>query len=329
MKATIACELLLEADVPPPDGVPSAALLQRAAALEGWLREVHPESRAVIGVTRPLQELHRLFDGPREVPATDAAAAQLLHLLQSREEDFYRAHISRDGRTLRITCRFDMLGSRENRRLLAQVQEECDRRFAGLARARISGGAHLLAKTGDYILDTQRQSFGLAFLQVLVLIAVWTRELRLGLLSIAPNILPIAFVLGLMGWAGISITVTNALIASMAMGMIIDDTIHSTYCLREELARAGPGGVDAAILRAMQRAGRSIMFTTLVLVGTFSLYLTSSHGSVRAFGGLAALTFLLAFLADALLLPATLKLWHGRGKGHGQESPGREGGPPR
>lgn len=310
MGGTVACEVLVEALEAPRDPTPTARLLREVAAFEDWARQSHPRVRAVVSVTSGLREVHRLFDGPREVPATDDAVAQLLFVLQSGDPELYRAHVSRDGRTVRVTVRFDMLSSRENRRLLAQVEAELERRFAGLARTTITGGARLLARSGDYILDTQRTSFGLAFLQVLVLIAVWTRELRLGLLSVAPNVLPIGVVLGLMGWAGIPISVTNALIASMAMGMIIDDTIHSTYCLREELARLGPARVDEAIHAAMQRSGRSILFTTLVLVGTFATYLTSSDRSVRSFGGLASLVFLVAFLADALLLPASVKLWH-------------------
>lgn len=320
MGGTIACELVLVADAAPPEGVPSAALLARAAELEAWIREAHPRARSVVSITSGVRELHRLFDGPREVPASDAATAQLLLLLQSADPDFYRAHVSRDGRTLRLTARFDMIGSRENRQLLARVQEEVERRFAGLATGHVTGGARLLARSGDYILETQKTSFALAFLEVFVLIALWTREVRLGVLSIGPNVLPIAFVLGLMGWLGITITVTNALIATMAMGLIVDDTIHLTYSLRHALAKHPD--VDAAIDDALQRSGRSVMFTTFVLVGTFATYMTSSDRSVQLFGGLTALTFFMAFLADVVLLPATLKLWHTRGKGGEPDVPG-------
>lgn len=313
MGGTIAAEILIESEQAPKDGTPSAELLRRAADFEQWLLQAHPRIRAVESVSAGLREVHRLFDGPLEVPATDDLAAQLLFVLQSGDPDFHDAHLSRGGRTLRLTLRCDLVGSRENREMLARIEAEMERRFAGLARCHVTGSARLLTRSADYILDTQRQSFGLALLEVLLLIAFWTREVRLGVLSILPNVLPIAFVLGLAGWAGISITVMNALIATMAMGLIVDDTIHLTYALRTELAKGD--GVDPAIERALLRSGRSVMFTTLVLVGTFAVYLTSSNRAVRLFGAMTALTFFLAFLADVVLLPATLKLWHSRRKG--------------
>lgn len=322
MGGTIACEVLLTPLVPPPDLVPHADLLTRAASFEEWLRTVHPEVKSVTGITAGVEEMHRLMGGPSEVPNHDGKVANLLLLLGSADGDYCDQHVATDGSSIRITVRFNLIGSREHKKILTEVEAEMTKRFAGLADAQISGGAFLLSKSSDYVLETQKTSFGLALAIVVFLIAAWTRELRLGLLSILPNLLPIALVLGVMGWTGTAITVTNALITTIAIGIIVDDTIHLTYALREELARTDAlpvialgGGisrsaqVNAAIERALAGSGRAVLVTTLVLVGCFGVYYFSRDRGVRVFGLLSALTFLVAFLADVLLLPALVKVW--------------------
>jgi predicted RND superfamily exporter protein len=312
MGGTIACEILLEPIVVPEDGVPPADLLVRAEALEEWLRTCHPKVRAITSISSGLAEMHRLFDGPSKVPTTDPGVAQTMLLLESADTHYCNQHVATDGSSVRITVRFDLISSREHQRVLGAVQEQLDARFGGVAKTHITGAAFLLAKSADYILETQRTSFGLALAIVVLLIAFWTRELRLGLLSVAPNLLPIAFVLGVMGWLGLAITVANALITTIAIGIIVDDTIHITHCLRQELAGLPPSEVDEGIRRALHRAGRAVLFTTLVLAGCFAVYMTSTDRSVRIFGALSALTFVVAFLADVLLLPALVRLWSPR-----------------
>lgn len=323
MGGTIACEVLLTPYTPPADLVPTAELLSRAAELEEWLRTVHPEVKGVTGITAGVEEMHRLMGGPSEVPHDDRQVAQLLLLLGSADGDYCNQHVATDGSSIRITVRFNLIGSREHKKILSEVEAEMAKRFEGLADARISGGAFLLSRSSDYVLATQKTSFALALLVVTILIAAWTRELRLGLLSVLPNLLPIAVVLGVMGWTGTAITVTNALITTIAIGIIVDDTIHLTYALREELQRvyaeamrptvsgriSRNAKVNAAIERALLGAGRAVLVTTLVLVGCFGVYYFSRDRGVRVFGLLSALTFLVAFLADVLLLPAMVKVW--------------------
>lgn len=323
MGGTIACEVLLTPLEPPADLVPPAELLMRAADFEDWLRSVHPEVRGVMGITAGVEEMHRLMGGPSKIPNDDRQVAQLLLLLGSADGDYCDQHVATDGSSIRITVRFNLIGSREHKKILSEVEAEMGRRFEGFADAKISGGAFLLSRSSDYVLATQKTSFALALLVVVVLIAAWTRELRLGLLSVLPNLLPIAVVLGVMGWTGTAITVTNALITTIAIGIIVDDTIHLTYALREELLRihATPlrpttsgrlsrnSEVNSAIERALMGAGRAVLVTTLVLVGCFGVYYFSRDRGVRVFGLLSALTFLVAFLADVLLLPALVKVW--------------------
>ncbi len=307
MGGTVAAEIVIKPLQVPADNIPPAEILARAAELEDWLRQHDPEViRAVVGVSSGLLEVCQAFDLPLQVPRDSRQAGQLMLLLSGSDGEFYGQHVATDGSALRITIRMKLTGSKVYDRLLGDLERELDERFEGIATTHITGGARLLARSNEYMLKTQRESFLLALLIVSVLIALSTRDLRLGLLSLVPNVLPVALILGLMGWAEVPVTVPVALIATVALGIIVDDTIHIVHCVGEELRPGVP--LDDALARTFARAGRAILFTTLVLVGSFSVYLTAELANLRRFGAIAAGAFLAAFVADLLVLPALLRL---------------------
>lgn len=309
MGGAVAAEVVIRPLVTPDDNIPPAEVLVRAAALEEWLRARDPEViRAVVGITSGILEISQAFQLPVEVPRDPRKAGQLMLLLSGSDSGFYGQHVATDGSALRITVRMKLTGSKTYDALLGDLERELERRFEGLAETHITGGARLLGKSNDYMISTQRESFLLALLVVSILIASSTRDLRLGLLSLVPNVLPAACVLGLMGWLDVPITVPVALIATVALGIIVDDTIHLIHCVREELR---PGvSLDDALERTFARAGRAILFTTLVLMGSFAVYLTAALTNLRRFGAIAVAAFLAAFVADILVLPALLRLTH-------------------
>ncbi|MBL4843966.1 MAG: MMPL family transporter [Planctomycetes bacterium] len=307
MGGTVAAEVVIKPLKIPEDNIPPAEILARAAELEEWLRKRDPEViRAVVGVSSGLLEICQAFDLPLEVPRDPQKAGQLMLLLSGSDADFYGQHVATDGSALRITIRMKLTGSRVYEKLLGDLEQELETRFEGVATTHITGGARLLARSNDYMLKTQRESFLLALLIVSLLIAFSTRDLRLGLLSLVPNILPVTLVLGVMGWCDVPVTVPIALIATVALGIIVDDTIHIIHCVGEELR---PGVLlEQALERTFARAGRAILFTTLVLVGSFSVYLSAELANLRVFGVIAAGAFLAALAADLLVLPALLQL---------------------
>jgi uncharacterized protein len=319
MGGSVAAEVVIKPLEVPADNIPPAEILARAAELEEWLRQRDPEViRAVVGVSSGLIEVCQAFELPLQVPRDSAQAGQLMLLLSGSDGEFYGQHVATDGSALRITIRMKLTGSKVYDRLLGDLEQELEKRFEGIATTHITGGARLLARSNDYMLKTQRESFLLALLIVSVLIALSTRDLRLGLLSLVPNVLPVALILGLMGWAEVPVTVPVALIATVALGIIVDDTIHIVHCVGDELRPGVP--LEDALERTFARAGRAILFTTLVLVGSFSVYLSAELTNLRRFGAIAAGAFMAAFVADLLVLPALLRLT-GAGKVDPEQSP--------
>jgi predicted RND superfamily exporter protein len=133
------------------------------------------------------------------------------------------------------------------------------------------------------------------------------RSMRFGLLAIVPNILPVVAVLGAMGWLGISINVATVMLASVALGVVDDDTVHYLSRLRLTLAE-GVGLTEAIALTAGTEA-RAALTTAVINSCGFAVLLLSDYKPAAWFGGLLGLTLMVAFLAELIVLPAVLSLF--------------------
>ena len=146
-------------------------------------------------------------------------------------------------------------------------------------------------------------SFGTAFLTVFGVIFLVFRSLRFGCLTIAPNLLPVLAVLGVMGYLGISMNVATVMVASVALGVVDDDTIHFINRYRREVADGA--STDEAIERATIHEGRASLTTAIINSCGFAVLLLSEYKPTAWFGGLLALTMAIAFLAEVFILPPT------------------------
>jgi hypothetical protein len=148
----------------------------------------------------------------------------------------------------------------------------------------------------------QVQSLSLAFLLIYVVLAALFTSFRVGALALIPNVLPVVFFFGVLGWTGITLNPSTSLVACIVLGIAVDDTIH--YLTRfnvsaKRLADEREGAIDA--LRAV---GQPVTFTTVALCLGFLVLTTSEMRIQVEFGGLAALTLAFAWVADVTLTPA-------------------------
>jgi len=149
-------------------------------------------------------------------------------------------------------------------------------------------------------------SFATAFLTVFGVIFVVFRSARFGVLAIIANALPVCAVLGLMGWLGISLNVATVMVASVALGIVDDDTIHFIGRFRRDVANGQ--GTEDAIEAATMHEGRASLTTAIINSVGYGIMVVSAYKPTAWFGGLLALTMAVAFLAEVFILPATIKL---------------------
>lgn len=249
-----------------------------------------PEGRSAPGGSAPraaaLQTLRSIDSGDDGVDAGGALAAL----------------ISEDGRTARLTMFVRTGGYPELDRILEPARAIFAEEMPEV-RAEPTGQYALLLDTQRSLLRTLGVSFLATVAGVLAILYLLLRRVRLTLLALVPNVLPVWLVLGIMGWAGIPLDLATVMVASTTLGLALDDTLHTLVPFRRHV---GERGTFDSLLQAVEKNAAAYSVSGLVLGLGFLVCALSSFAPIRRFGGLSALAIALAVAADFLLVPALL-----------------------
>ncbi|NNF46279.1 MAG: MMPL family transporter [Desulfofustis sp.] len=156
------------------------------------------------------------------------------------------------------------------------------------------------------------QSYGIALVVITIMMILLIGNLKLGLISMIPNLAPIITVLGLMGWLAINLDMFTMLIASIVIGLAVDDTIHFMYNFKRYYQHTGD--LKEAVENTLMTAGRAMLTTSVVLSFGFFIFIFAAMNNLFYFGLLAGSAVLLALGADLLLAPALMTLVINKGK---------------
>jgi uncharacterized protein len=174
-----------------------------------------------------------------------------------------------------------------------------------------TGSVYTLVSTvGRLLLDLIR-SFGAALLTITLIMVVLLKGLKLGVISMIPNLMPIVWLMGLMGFVGIPVDMNNILIASIAIGLAVDDTIHLLHHFRVYYREEGDPHL--AITRALEHSGRAMLSTSVILSLGFFAYMASDMKNIQTFGMLIGLSAALAMIIDLVFTPAFVRTFYARG----------------
>ncbi len=183
------------------------------------------------------------------------------------------------------------------------VDEELGERFPN-AEAKATGLFVLLAFLIQSLLSDQATSFFLAVVGIGMMMLLAFRDWRTALVAVAPNLFPIVFVIGLMGWVGVPINIATAMIASVSIGLTVDSSIH--YITGYRTARANGFDRDAALRETHASVGRALVYANLALIAGFSVLTLSHFIPLVYFGILVSLAMLGGLAGNLLLLPVLL-----------------------
>jgi predicted RND superfamily exporter protein len=172
------------------------------------------------------------------------------------------------------------------------------------AAPRATGLHVLLANLTESLLNDQWLSFALAAGAILAMMTVAFRSLRIGLISLVPNLLAIGLVVGVMGWLNLPINIGTAMIASVAMGLSVDSSIHYLKGLEQELAAGGD--FAAALDRTQQNVGSALICANLALVVGFLVLTLSNFIPLVYFGLLSSVAMVGGLVGNLLVLPLLL-----------------------
>jgi predicted RND superfamily exporter protein len=161
-----------------------------------------------------------------------------------------------------------------------------------------AGYSPLYTRIVDELVWSQVWGFSAAILLIVVLLGAAMRSWRRILLALPANAVPVALTLGLMGLSGIPLDVASATIATVILGLVVDDTVHI-------LKPTAGKGLHGSLRVAAGRAGGTLLMTSIVLAFGFIR-------SVVWFGALTSFAMVAAILTDLLLLPALVTVAGGK-----------------
>jgi diguanylate cyclase (GGDEF)-like protein len=184
--------------------------------------------------------------------------------------------------------------------ILAHVQAN----FSKDLKWDVTGLGMVVSASSDLLTRGQVKSLSITVALVFGIMFLLFLSSKVGLIAIIPNIFPIVVVFGVMGWFGIELSMVTSLIASIAIGLAVDDTIH--YLVRYNREFKNCLDDKLALRQTIKQVGRPIVFTTLTIGVGFSILALSSFKPTAIFGILMVITMFSALVGDLLILPSLM-----------------------
>lgn len=252
------------------------------------------------------QALHDNDSAYYTIPQDRKMIVQELLLFESSGAKDLERFVDSNYSKLRISIKIPWVDLVITDTFIAAINQRLQQAFRADYDITITGLTALMGRTLPIALESMTKSYIIAFFVISLLMIILVGDLKTGILSMIPNLLPILFALGIMGLANIPMDLSALMIGSIAIGLVVDDTMHFMYNFRKYFLQTG--NVRKAIETTMLGTGRALLVTTLVLSSNFFVFTLATLNNLTIFGAITGLTVLLALLTDFLVAPALLVL---------------------
>lgn len=224
----------------------------------------------------------------------------------SGKEGMARSFIDSTRRTTRITVQMADVGTTRMEQLLSSLRTQVDSIFPGQKyTVTFTGSSVVFLKGSSYLIDNLITSLFWAVVIIVALMALLFNSFRILVVALIPNMIPLLFTAGLMGFFHIPIKPSTMLVFGIALGIAVDNAIHFLARYRLELKLTG-NDLHRSVDLATREVSVGIIYTSVVLLAGFSLFAFSHFGGIRALGVLTTITLLVAMLTNLLVLPSLL-----------------------
>lgn len=291
-----------------PGAALSAELLREIEAFEEYLN-TFPEIHKTVSLTTLLKEVHATMS-PEEaaidpLPNNDQLIAQYMLLLEITDPDAASRLVDFDYTKIRLASNIEDAGSYRVNQMRVEINDWLHQRFPN-ETIYVSGTSVLVSDLTANIVSSLQNSIILAFILIGLIMGWLFKDWKLTFISLIPNLVPLVITAGVMGYLGVDIKPSTAVIFTIAFGIAVDDSIHFLARLRVEIARTA--NLREALAITTEKTGRAIILTSIILATGFGTLATSAFTSTMLMGTLTCLTIVTALLADLFLLPSLL-LW--------------------
>jgi predicted RND superfamily exporter protein len=217
-----------------------------------------------------------------------------------------RSFIDSTRQITRISVQMADVGTTRMDELLGGLRQQVDSIFdPAKYEVTLTGTSVVFLKGSSYLVSNLITSLFWAIVIIVALMALLFNSLRILLVALIPNMIPLLFTAGLMGFLHIPIKPSTMLVFGIALGIAVDNAIHFLARYRLELKLTGHD-LQRSVDLATREVSVGIIYTSVVLLAGFSLFGFSHFGGIQALGVLTTITLLVAMLTNLLVLPSLL-----------------------
>jgi len=292
-------------------GVQNLNNMKKVAEFEDFLESQEYISKpvSIISFVKALTQAY-YSNNPKRYALPDRNDSRFIFRYLNKSGDqsnLLKSFVDSTGQKMRISLQVADVGSHKMDSLIKEVIIPAkDRIFSDTdIEVTITGTTPLFIKGNDFLIKNLKTSFLLAFGIIALLMALLFANTRMIILSIIPNVIPLLITAGIMGYAGIPLKPSTAIVFSIAFGISVDFAIHFLAKYRQELF-ANNFFVPVAVSKGIRELGPSMIYTAIVLFAGFIIFTFSGFGGTVALGFLTSITLFISMLTNLIVLPALL-----------------------
>jgi predicted RND superfamily exporter protein len=328
MKGLMALEVLV--DTGAENGLYEPEVMNRIDRIQDFARSVRVKEMTpgqVISLVDLLKETHQALNANDPayyaVPQDRELIAQELLLFENSGSDDLEELVDSQFRKARISLLVNYENGIHYLPLVREVEAGAREIMGEYGEVETTGLVKLWLRSITAMLISTAKSFSVALLVIAPLMILLIGEIRMGLLSLVPNLAPIAIGMGFMHAFGIPFDMFTLMIGTIAIGVAVDDTIHFMHGFLRYHRRGA--SVSLAVHETLLSTGRALVITSIALCSGFFVQMLGTMISVRNVGLITGLTIATALLADLTLSPALVTLEVRREKRRRSAREGAEG----
>ena len=302
----------LEMQVGSEAGVSDPKYLERLDAFTTYLRD-QPEVQHVYGLSDIAKRVHEATTGTYSIPESREAAAQdmLLYEMGLPSGLGLEDRVSVDKASSRLTITVRDMSTKEMRGLTARVEGWLKSNAPRAMQAEATGPVVIFSQLSDRNAASMVQGDFVSLVLISLCMMLVLRSVKLGLLSVIPNVIPIVIGYGIWRLAVGQMNIVASVAGSISLGVIVDDTIHFLTKYKQLAKKYDP---ELAMEKTLGHVGPAMLSTSLIIVVGFGVLCFSSFQMTSWLGWLSVLVVGIAPIADLILVPALVVTFSGKKK---------------
>ena len=297
-------------DTHKPKGIMNAAFVRKVQQLEDTLA-LYPEFSEPLSIAEVVKFARQgFYNGKRDqfkIPSNNEFGFIMKYMPETKGgemPDIVTQYMDKEMQCTRVSVQMANVTTPEIDAISKSLRPKIDKIFPKDKYDVVMTGSAMVTLQGtNYLIVNLSHSLLLAFIVIALLMAVTFHKFKMVVISLVPNIIPLLFTAGVMGYCGIPLKMSTILVFSVALGISVDNTIH--YLARYRLQmKVNNNDIKKSVMAAILETGPSMIYSASILICGFLIFSFSSFGGTKIVGFLVPFTLLIALITNILVLPA-------------------------